>query len=1090
MDITELQALISRGPGLVAGPGLTTSSSREAQCLAQLKALYPVSDGATFSGTYLDYVDVVLSEQPENALDVRRQIHAIFADTSVRNPQLELIARANWTSMISLTSDDHLRDKVSDFLYHTPTKWSLTTVSEPTDSVKLTTVPYYALMGDIRDKMEASRLAITTAEYLGRMRHWAGILRTFPDVIKGDPLIFVGTESIVQRVCEFMNALLLLQPFLPSKLIFLDNDPTAKSPTFRRLVAGFCPVETVESSLAEIGEMLSRETLSIRKLPLFAQSSDRLVDIRALSAVEDQVAYIPRRDEMKVNPEERNRLLDSLFRPTNLDWAPYALDMEFKRDLSESILEQIQRGFAGDGTIGRVIHLQGEAGIGKTVALRTAAFKCAEDDRLCLWIKKSYGEVSGGRFETVVANLGKTLKSRKTQVVFFLDDPWGSRVKPREVIAALQNAPFSWVFVICDRKTDAVISSAEAYSEAAAGEVLVEAPDQFTSAEIGRLPSYLLSLGLASDIQKAQKMMPAPGMKQSRDILCSLWMLLPQTQASIEASVVGEYHRLGEIEQAVAALATAASGKSVAKSAYEFVTTTSGFRATPLPVEVLVSALRISYSQWSDFCSDKKPLWGLLYDEEYQSAETWAYRTRNTVVTDVLLNVLNRGTAGHTGEFRCLKALLSACTSASGPYRTFIKDILVERRADIEQRFTCEQAMELYDAALSAYPRSYGVVAHHKCIAKRHMGGDAVEVYEGLTKLLAAPPDAADDSDSRSNISTSAAATITQLINEKKLDPVDGAEMAFNHITEALSGQQLSLHPHHVQAKLLVTIAEGLRTVDAAAFMANLERAARIVDRALLLLTPKFRRSRAGEQSLAMFSAVQADILTAFPDRKIGEEKALQLFRESGNQAGLAFAARMLLGKAIESGKGGRFKDCDLFIRKCFSELESKSAVPSQELRLCRIDLVIHWNIRQNKGPVYWEQFDEDVSDLLRSPRYQTDVIYLFYSAVARYNLRQFIEAENAFQALRTKVQRYEARNAVRCFFLGDKSEPKVFEGKVSIDAAKRFVFSAELETDVMVRSEDFRGRGNASVHFKIGFSLMGPIAIDRVAADGMLSEF
>lgn len=133
MDIRDLQALISRGPGLLAGPGLTSSNSRESPCLAHLKTLFPIGDGATFSGTYLDYTDIVLSEQPEHAHNVRRQIHDFFADPLVRNPQLELIARANWTAVVSLTSDDHLRGKISDFLYHTPTKWSLTTVSEPTD---------------------------------------------------------------------------------------------------------------------------------------------------------------------------------------------------------------------------------------------------------------------------------------------------------------------------------------------------------------------------------------------------------------------------------------------------------------------------------------------------------------------------------------------------------------------------------------------------------------------------------------------------------------------------------------------------------------------------------------------------------------------------------------------------------------------------------------------------------------------------------------------------------------------------------------------------------------------------------------------
>jgi thymidylate kinase len=1090
MDILELQTCISRGPGLVAGPGLTSSNSRESQCLNHLRTTFPSKADLPFSGTYLDYADIVISENPAQEQTVRRQIHDFFADPIVRNPQLELIAQVNWSGIISLSSDDHLRSKVADFLYHTPTKWSLTTISTPRDSIKLTTVPYYALMGDINDKLEASRLCVTRAEYLAKVRQWAAVLRTFPNIIKADPLIFLGTESIVERVFDFMNALLVLHPFVPSKLIFLDNDPTGRNATLRNLVAGFCPVETVTSSLAEIGEMLSRENLAIRQLPLFAAANNKVVDIRALVSVEDQVEYVPRRDEMKVNPEERNRLLDSLFRPTNLDWAPYALDMEFKRDLTEDVIEQIQRSFSGaEKNGGNIIHVRGEAGIGKTVALRTVAFRCADEGKLCLWIKKSYGEISGGRFDAVITALSKSVKSKDTEVVFFLDDPWGSRVRPREVISALQSAPFRWVLVLCDRKTDAVAVSAEGFYDSTASEQWIEAPDQFTRSEIERLPSYLVSLGLATDIEDAKWRMPAPGMKQSRDILCSLWILLPQTQSSIEASVVGEYHRLGEIEEAITAFAAAASGKSVAKSAYEFVTTTSGFRATPLPVEVLVSALRVSYSQWLESCKEKKPLWGLLYDEDYPGAETWAYRTRNTVVTDVLLKVLNQGMPFHTGEFRCLKALLSACTSATAPYRTFIKDILVERRDEIEKRFTCDQAMELYDAALSAYPRDYGVVVHHKCIAKRRMGGDAQEVYEGLTGLLAKPDGLSDDNDSRANVSNSAAATMCQLINEKRIDPVDGAEMAFAHITDALAGHQLSLHPHHVQAKLLVTLAEGLRTVDAAAFMQNLERAARIVDRAFLLMTPRFKGSQAGQQSLALFHSLQQDILSAFPDRQIGEQKALELFQETGNQAGLAFAARMLLGKAIESGKGGRFKDCDNFIRRCFKELELKSVEAVPELRLCRVDLVIHWNVRQNKGPVYWEQFEADLSQLLQLSRYRDDVIYIFYAAVGRYNLKQFIEAENLFQTSRSKLQHYDGRSAVRCFFLGDKSQPKVLEGKVSKDRAKRFVFSSELETDVMVRHEDFRGHGDDAVHFRIGFSLLGPIAIERSAADTMIEK-
>jgi hypothetical protein len=281
------------------------------------------------------------------------------------------------------------------------------------------------------------------------------------------------------------------------------------------------------------------------------------------------------------------------------------------------------------------------------------------------------------------------LKNNQTKVVFFLDDPWGNRVRPAEVITALADAPFPWALVICTRKSEELLSAAWHEPGEPPDSLQVEIPADFTEQETKRLPAYLVSLHLADDLEKASSMMIAPGTKHSRDILCSLWYMLPQTQAAIEESLITEYQRLGEVDKAIAALASAAgSSKSLARDAYELVTTTSGFDNTPLPVEVLVSALDVSYPDWGESCGAGKPLWGLLYEEDYPSAETYAYRTRNTIVTDVLLRMLNKGTTGHTGEFRCLKSLIRACKSASAPYRTFLKDILVDRRRLIESRFT------------------------------------------------------------------------------------------------------------------------------------------------------------------------------------------------------------------------------------------------------------------------------------------------------------------------------------------------------------------------------------------------------------------
>jgi hypothetical protein len=531
---------------------------------------------------------------------------------------------------------------------------------------------------------------------------------------------------------------------------------------------------------------------------------------------------------------------------------------------------------------------------------------------------------------------------------------------------------------------------------------------------------------------------------------------------------------------------SAASGaRSFAKAAYEFVTTTSGFNSTPLPVEVLVSALGISYSEWAEQCHEKKPLWGLLYEEDYPSAETYGYRTRNYIVTEVILRTLNHGTAGHTGEFRCLKKLLAACTSSSPPYRTFIHDILVERRGLIEKRFSYEQAMELYETAISAYPKSLGVVEHHKCLAKRRLKGDSSEVYDDLRKLIAKSYDRSiPDQDSPDNLHTSAAATLNQMIKEQKVEAVEGGESVFEHVTAALAVDQFSLHSYHVHAQSLMTVAGAVRSTNHSAFMVNLERAARILSRALLLMentTTGGLLADSPSVSKRLFEDLRQDILLAQPDIEGTQQQAVLHFEKTGDQTALGFVARMLLTKAGQDKKGQLFKRVDVFLRQCFKLVESSGKEPKEELLLCRIELVINWFLNQSKGPVYWEQFETDLTFIIKNPRYAHDAIWLFYLGVAQYNQHKFIEAEACFQTLRSRNLPWQIRQNIRALYIGDKGEPQVLEGKIYSGAQDhRFVFSAELENDILVRRGDLSGRPDELKHFKVGFSFYGPLAVDR----------
>ncbi|MCI0536243.1 MAG: hypothetical protein L0Z50_13535, partial [Verrucomicrobiales bacterium] len=362
--------------------------------------------------------------------------------------------------------------------------------------------------------------------------------------------------------------------------------------------------------------------------------------------------------------------------------------------------------------------------------------------------------------------------------------------------------------------------------------------------------------------------------------------------------------------------------------------------------------------------------------------------------------------------------------------------------------------------------------------------GDAFEVYEELRKLIARTTDRAiADQDSADNLHTSAAATLHQLIKEGRADPAETAETVFEHISSALAIDQFSLHSHHVHARTLLTIATELRNSNKRAFLANLERAARITTRGLALAQQSPSLSRGGRSrgdSAQFFEDLKEEIFLAYADVHMAQNEARTVFEQTGDQAGLAFVCRMLLTKAVSEGKGQLFKKADEYIRECFKLVTSRAKPPSEELVLCRIELVINWHLNQNKGSIYWEEFESDLHRIVRSPRYASDVLWTFYLGVAEYNLRKYQDAEARFQWLRSRNLPWQIRTIIRCYYLADGSVPKVLEGKIVHGSHDRFIYSAELGNDVLVRKDNFRERPDEVKHFKIGFSFNGPIAVER----------
>ncbi len=1083
IGLQDLQRRIRRGPGLVVGPGLSTNNNRESECLLALKLRFPLKESALAveSAGYMEYVDHLRQLAAYSDAEIRDWFGGFFRNEVTRNAQLHGILGVHWSAIISLTSDAFFSEAMAHYLFERPSKRALTTVASVFQKPGLASTPCYALMGDIADKTTPCRLAISRAEYLTRKRDWAKLLGTMPDYVRSDPLIFLGTASIPERVLDFVDEMLRLSPKIPKYLVFLSGDPSLSNAALLNLIDGYCEIQEVGTTITEIAPALDPTALSVYSLPLFSEQEYCQLPRTVLERIDDQVLWVPKKADLKrTDKNERNRLLDILFRPTHPDWTPYALGMEFRRDICSEIGVRIkgELAFAKPGAPGLLL-IVGEAGIGKTVAIRSVAFELAQADTVCFWTKKSYGEISGGRFDAVVQVLNKHFGKEPGEVVIFVDDPIGSRVSTDEMTRALKGATFKVVLVVCQRQSEAFLTE---YNNTAYGSRIEIAKD-FTAHEFEALPDYLVKLGISPNLDHANRIMPAPGARTSRDVLCALWYLLPQTKGAIEDSLTGEYFRLGGVDSIITNIASEGrSGIGLGKlhRAYEFVTAVSGMDNSVLPVEVLVSALRISYSDWTEQCETKRPVWGLLYEEALPAAETYAYRTRNSVVTEVLLRAINAGSIGYTGQFRLLKELLAACNSTSAPYRAFVFDILVNKRKLIQGRFTYDQAMELYDTALGAYPAPLGIVKHHQCLVKRALGGDPLSVYEELKRLIAVADDtAAGDNDSKVNLHTSAAAALTQAVKDAKVDAQEGASHIFEHIATVIILDQLSMHAHHVHASALIKLAAAIRDRDATASVLNLERASRIIDRALMLLRPLMPHGFSGGASVDLFENLYDEIAVAVHDSEEFKSKAFEMLEQFKNQSAIVLWLRLRLRNARRTNRGHDFKKVDEAIRDVFSRLEVLKSKPVIELRICRVELVVAWQLENGKGPIHWEQFIEDIEHILATHAHAGDAVWLFYLGVAFFNLNKFPEADVCFQKLRVMRLDREFLRPLRCFYIADKSVPQVLQGIIGDSGGyQRYIYSSSLGVDVPIRHGEFRENSDEVQHFKIGFNLTGPLAV------------
>ncbi|MDP1980241.1 hypothetical protein [Undibacterium sp.] len=1086
ISLSDAIEALSRKPGIVVGPGVTTLPGTLTRIFVE--AFKPYQDQISFeqpiSGlTYRAALDTLTQLLPDQVPTIQRSIRDELQKLS-GSLDLPYLAKAGWSACISLTEDVLFEAALRNYLDSKPSSLSATIIDNPAIMPHERTIPIYKMLGNINALESDSSLAITESDMLVRFQMWSQILRTFPDYLKEAPLLIIGTEAITPFVRNLLGTLLGLPRPSVSKFLFLKDDRTLIDPTIRALCSQRS-VELIDASLREFCNAIAdlKPMRSKSMAILIPQKQDTLS--KNLSNHESIISVVPFEPiDDATTALNLPKLIDGLFRPASIDWRPFLAGLDLRRSCTDKVKNLVLEIFNESAASKlRSIVLHGEAGIGKTLLLKRVAIELSAQGLTVMWCRRA---LAGGylrSYRELAQTLADHIKikgNEEARFVLLCDDPWSLRLDASELLGCFDRFQGKLAIVFTVRNSDYFANDNSALINGVSRTTEFEIPFELDTNEITDLVAMLQRIGAARNEEEANIEVKKLSKRDAADILCSLWYLVPETRSQLTESLRDEYCRLGSIRSSVAGMAgDVARSSAVAHKAYEFVTVMSNLDIG-LPIEVLVRALGVDYSEWLDMVVDGRPLWGLLYDEQETENSTVLFRTRNKIVTYILLDLVNGG-VGHAGEFRVLKKLLYACEAGSGVYRTFVLDILVRARPKLEKFLTYDEGIELFEIARETLPHSDRVIEHHRGIWMHDKGHDYRNAYAQFENALQCDIYPGSERDApQEHIHTSMAAAVLQMVKQGTQDKEHGLELVRQHLRQATSLAFFNSHTSHVAANLLFELAiQGGGATKDNISLSSLGEALQEIERAFQNIGSHVRGYSKHEKSLGMLLNLQRKILDAIPDIVRLKTLAVEKFEQSLTQIGFEVAARRMLIEANETGKGKNYNELNNYLIECKELIESKKQNLSLELISTRLDLIIRWKI-QRHGQLNWREFRLDLEELLKHSVYRDNVIKQFYYAVALFQCGNLTEANASFAGLRRVHSSGSSLSPreIRCYFLNDNGDPQRFQCQIEREHLQWYVRISELNLTIPARAPGALGGPGATVHAYVGFTLNGPLAV------------
>ncbi len=859
----------------------------------------------------------------------------------------------------------------------------------------------------------------------------------------------------------------------PQLIAIFADDPIRNNGQLVQLIESFSKLVVVSASTAS----LAKATPSLKGASP-TQGSSQYVNLGVLSHL---VSLVNEHLVPASAKTEWHRLLDLLFSPSLPNWDPYAHDLDFPRTATAELTADIRTLLTTSPFEPQAVVLRGGVASGKSVVLKRIAFDLAKSNRLVVWLRSAMYPDNN----QILTDIFKAFQRMKPpqRIVVVMDDPASFvALSPRDVVAAARAASLDIILLVGVRTSEWTVHDTAQFVGPLRVAIEHELPDAFDDAEWLTLPDYFVKLRLYANRSLAETALRGVQHKSTTDTLSTLYWLLPEVRAAIAQSVKDEYFRLGDVGGLSKVLIGAVNKTSkILKDAYELVAVANHYRAS-LPIEVLVAALGVPYSEWLDATPDGAA-WGLLYPDADPRDEGAAYRTRSDVVTRIIVNTVNGGAGSQGGELRLLAQLLKACGGTNPLYREFCIKILVNNEPF--DRLDYDDGLHLFEAALEALPYEDKTLLHHKALWIKKKGRNPLQAVKVFEKALAAPQyPYASQHEPDEHIHNSVAATYIDLIEQNLIEVNAGKTAVLEHLSRARSTQFFNTFTAHVQANMILHLMNLMKADDIVDIASLSARALGDVDMTLKTVRHDAATTAASsDDDIEMLRTVRTKLLSKLkpiPELKADATKQWEQFK---SQNGFIVVARKLLDVAQMSGKGSDYQDAYSYVEGAMDTVRSADVQPSAGLAEVAVQIYYTWRVARRiptknaPNVIDWEKIRELSALALHSRRGGPDSYNQYLHAVALAQLGRWTDANAVFNGLRQNRLPSSVLWLGRDLLLDANGTPMRVQGTIRT-AGDRVYLHTDLGTDFRADRNESWPRSGEITHANIQFAFGGATAI------------